>query len=318
MDASTSREIIEILRNVAVNQHITVVTVIHQPRYEIFALFHKVMLLGKGGRVVYCGPSIKAVEYFESIGFKSLPNANPADYIMDVISGNIEREGDPDFKVEDLFTMWEDHRHLYEEDSTLLSPSSATSPIIEREDADSVENSELSGPTSVDCSYEVFKKENDNRKISYFTQFMMCLKRCLFQLTRDTSGFVLDVGLVYLAGLSIGVIFYESRYIGPPATEVIDQCPEVMRYKCSLPVNDPIMTMASILGLGLALCGLMSSLSNFGDEITVFIREYESNISPMMYFLAKNLIQIPIIMITPAIFISIFYIISNPQGEVWQ
>ncbi|EFC36770.1 predicted protein [Naegleria gruberi] len=318
LDASTSREIIEILRNVAVNQHITVVTVIHQPRYEIFAMFHKVMLLGKGGRVVYCGPSIKAVEYFESIGFKSLPNANPADYIMDVISGNIEREGDPDFKVEDLFTMWEDHRHLYEEDSALLSPSSATSPIIEREDADSVENSELSGPTSVDCSYEVFKKENDNRKISYFTQFMMCLKRCLFQLTRDTSGFVLDVGLVYLAGLSIGVIFYESRYIGPPATEVIDQCPEVMRYKCSLPVNDPIMTMASILGLGLALCGLMSSLSNFGDEITVFIREYESNISPMMYFLAKNLIQIPIIMITPAIFISIFYIISNPQGEVWQ
>lgn len=32
---------------------LTVVSVIHQPRYEIFQMFDEVLLLGKGGRTVY-------------------------------------------------------------------------------------------------------------------------------------------------------------------------------------------------------------------------------------------------------------------------
>jgi hypothetical protein len=35
----------------------TVITVIHQPRYSIFKLFDEVLLLGVGGKTVYQGPS---------------------------------------------------------------------------------------------------------------------------------------------------------------------------------------------------------------------------------------------------------------------
>ena len=37
-----------------------IVTVIHQPRYSVFSLFHEVLLLGKAGRTVFqvrCCPS---------------------------------------------------------------------------------------------------------------------------------------------------------------------------------------------------------------------------------------------------------------------
>ncbi len=30
-----------------------IVTVIHQPRYSVFSLFHEVLLLGKAGRTVF-------------------------------------------------------------------------------------------------------------------------------------------------------------------------------------------------------------------------------------------------------------------------
>ena len=262
VDSSTSKEIIEILKSIAVNQHLTIVTVIHQPRYEIFTMFHKVMLLGKGGRIVYFGPSVKAMDYFESLGFKPQPNVNPADFMLDIISGNVTKEEQEDsfFDPELLFDMWEERAHLWsgelnsdettELDSSPLKKSLTnvvefeesknnevvdhplnSSNISHQEEEEFLHEASLSPPRRknsimIDCSYTALQKEHNSRHVSYLSQFMMCLKRCLFQSTREIKSFVLDCFLVYIAGLAIGVIFYDTRYIGPPLTEIIEQCPE--------------------------------------------------------------------------------------------
>jgi ABC-type multidrug transport system ATPase subunit len=109
LDSSTSQEVCDSLRKVA-EKGLTVVAVIHQPRYEIFRMFHDVLLLGKGGRTVYLGPSEEALPYFENLGFKCPQHTNPADFFMDVISGLVHREGDPAFKPEDLFRFWEEDK----------------------------------------------------------------------------------------------------------------------------------------------------------------------------------------------------------------
>ena len=36
----------------------------HQPRYSIFEMFDNVLLLGLGGRTVYCGAATNALAYF--------------------------------------------------------------------------------------------------------------------------------------------------------------------------------------------------------------------------------------------------------------
>jgi hypothetical protein len=41
-------------------------------------MFDDVMLLGKGGRLVFLGPSTLALPYFQQIGFDLPPNENPA------------------------------------------------------------------------------------------------------------------------------------------------------------------------------------------------------------------------------------------------
>merc|ERR1719188_2847094 len=47
----------------------TIVMVIHQPRYSLFTLVDDVLLLGAGGRTAYIGPTSGAKAYFEQLGF---------------------------------------------------------------------------------------------------------------------------------------------------------------------------------------------------------------------------------------------------------
>lgn len=52
----------------------------------------KLLLLGKGGKTVYIGPTNEAVKYFASQGFDCPPLNNPADFFMEVISGYVLKE----------------------------------------------------------------------------------------------------------------------------------------------------------------------------------------------------------------------------------
>jgi ABC-type multidrug transport system ATPase subunit len=65
----------------------TVITVIHQPSYQIFRMFDNLMLLHKG-KLVYYGLSENAKEYFENYGCEFPKDLNPVDMIMDFIKAN--------------------------------------------------------------------------------------------------------------------------------------------------------------------------------------------------------------------------------------
>ena len=68
--------------------NITVVLVLHQPRYEIFAQFDDIVLLGAGGRTVYAGPVPGALPYMaRRFGAEPAPRTNPADFLLDMASG---------------------------------------------------------------------------------------------------------------------------------------------------------------------------------------------------------------------------------------
>lgn len=109
LDASTALEIIRsVKRLTAIGM--TVVMVVHQPRYSLFTLFDNVLLLGMGGRTVYLGESVGALPYFRDLGFKMPEHENPADWFMDVISGKVENAGEPSLKSGRLAQKWLEKR----------------------------------------------------------------------------------------------------------------------------------------------------------------------------------------------------------------
>ena len=89
---------------------ITVIAVIHQPKYSIFEMFDQLLLLGTGGETVFCGPVTCVKDYFDFLHFKMYEaNANLADFIIDVCAGIIPRENDPSYLPSDLPKLWERH-----------------------------------------------------------------------------------------------------------------------------------------------------------------------------------------------------------------
>lgn len=49
-------------------------------------MFDKVLLLGKGGKTVYFGPTRDVEPYFEKLGYPTPSKVNPPDFYMDGIN----------------------------------------------------------------------------------------------------------------------------------------------------------------------------------------------------------------------------------------
>ena len=85
LDSTSASSIMSILKAVSC-LGITIVTIIHQPRHEIFEALDSILLFG-AGRVIYSGKEAEAQAYFEDCGFNFPQGYNPADAIMDIIAG---------------------------------------------------------------------------------------------------------------------------------------------------------------------------------------------------------------------------------------
>jgi ABC-type multidrug transport system ATPase subunit len=90
LDSRAAEIVIQVIKKIALTGRTVIVTV-HQPSYELFAVFDRLLLLKRGGFVVYHGDlgpqSSSLINYFHSIpGVKKIRRgANPADYMLDVL-----------------------------------------------------------------------------------------------------------------------------------------------------------------------------------------------------------------------------------------
>ncbi|KAJ0755524.1 putative ABC-type xenobiotic transporter [Helianthus annuus] len=91
LDARAAAIVMRTVRN-TVDTGRTVVCTIHQPSIDIFEAFDELLLMKRGGQVIYAGPlgrnSKKVVEYFEEIpGVPKIPEKyNPATWMLEVSS----------------------------------------------------------------------------------------------------------------------------------------------------------------------------------------------------------------------------------------
>ena len=72
---------------------VTTAAVIHQPSYQVFAMFDDVLLLCKGGSTVYAGSVADVQGYVESLGYALPSKQNPADFYMDITAGMVPLPG---------------------------------------------------------------------------------------------------------------------------------------------------------------------------------------------------------------------------------
>jgi len=293
LDSASSKEVCEVLQDIA-KSGITVITVIHQPRFEIFEMFEQLLLLGKGGKTSYLGPVKGVRKYFEGMGFVFPPQVNVADYLMDITAGNALPADNYN-----SFTLPYNPEQLQEKWKMLKGDSDL--PV--HENTHSLNNG---------------ANEFKNPSLSYFRQFWMCFLRSITQQIRGIMGILQDFFLVFICGLFLGLIYYNKTYVGPVESEISNQCPKALRSLCEMPLDDPVFTTASMMNLAMALTGVMASLKVFGKEKIVYARESQTGLSTFCYFWSKDISILPMNILAPWIFLVMYYTLLDPRAQLYE
>ncbi|GAU35769.1 hypothetical protein TSUD_61290 [Trifolium subterraneum] len=88
LDSASAFFVVQTLRNVARDGR-TVISSIHQPSSEVFALFDDLFLLSSG-ETVYFGEAKKAIEFFAEAGFPCPRKRNPSDHFLRCINSDFD------------------------------------------------------------------------------------------------------------------------------------------------------------------------------------------------------------------------------------
>eukprot|EP00795_Rhopilema_esculentum_P012948 gene12948-3707_t len=185
LDSTSSLTVLNALRKVAEKGRLTVACVIHQPRYEIFRMFHNILLLAPGGRTVYQGSVPDAETYFASLGFVIPEHANPADFYMDVIGG--ATGGNFSHDPEKLPHYWIEKRDSFGATSVKVAMAGSCG----------------------DCGKEF--RISDRPEPNMFSQFFSFLIREFILQFRQIKTVLLDTFLVLLAGGVLGSLYREVK-----------------------------------------------------------------------------------------------------------
>lgn len=97
LDGQAAFNIVRFLRKLADVGQAVLVT-IHQPSAQLFLQFDSLLLLAKGGKTVYfgdIGPNASTLkDYFARHNAPCPPEANPAEHMIDVVSGSLSKNKD--------------------------------------------------------------------------------------------------------------------------------------------------------------------------------------------------------------------------------
>ncbi|KAK7289806.1 hypothetical protein RIF29_03766 [Crotalaria pallida] len=132
LDARAAAIVMRTVRN-TVDTGRTVVCTIHQPSIEIFEAFDELLLMKRGGRVIYGGKigthSDRMIKYFQSIdGTSPIPSGyNPATWMLEVTTPAIEEKLHVDFA--EVYTKSEQFRGVEDSIKQYAQPPDGTKPL---------------------------------------------------------------------------------------------------------------------------------------------------------------------------------------------
>ncbi|XP_074320119.1 ABC transporter G family member 26 [Silene latifolia] len=94
LDSTSANRLVQILQGLAKAGR-TIITTIHQPSSRMFHMFDKILLISEGIPVYY-GKAREAMTYFSSLRFNPEIPMNPAEFLLDLATGQINDISIPD------------------------------------------------------------------------------------------------------------------------------------------------------------------------------------------------------------------------------
>ncbi|XP_041364342.1 broad substrate specificity ATP-binding cassette transporter ABCG2-like [Gigantopelta aegis] len=198
LDASTASSVMLLLKRMG-DKGQTIVFSIHQPRYSIFKLFDNLMLLS-AGETVYFGSAHKALEHFHSIGYICEEHNNPADFFLDVVTGDALTLADADTNT--IHTEGLDDSLQKKLVNDFLSSESNTKLMTEANDIHAQYRKQFESGTLV-------KRPPVLYATSFLTQLRLVSARTLINLIRNPQTSIFQMLVMIIFALIVGTIYFD-------------------------------------------------------------------------------------------------------------
>lgn len=300
LDATSAATIMRLLKAIS-RLGVTTIAIIHQPREQIFYGFDQLLLLAQG-RAVYSGPTEDVQAYFEHLGFAFPQRVNPADTLIDIVTGDGAQytlgAGKRETDVESLIHEW-----------NISGQFSAHQQHLSASIEGARRNRRLSNQSDYSTAEqeESLRRTMKNRGASWPAQVFYCWKRAMTQQVRNATSFFFEIGVGALAGVIIGLSAFAAGghlfqgIYHPPFTEL------------SSAVDYMSTPQIGLLG-GMAI-GLAASAPGFwvfGEEKMMYYRETASGHSRSAYYVGKLLSTIPRIALSSLHFTVFLGVLATP------
>lgn len=107
LDSTTAMVIIELFDRLAKDENTTIIMTVHQPSENMFNVFETVLLLARGGHVLYNGNTENTSSYLAELGYPVPENKNVADHMLDLTTQTLgEDENSATSRVNELISRW--------------------------------------------------------------------------------------------------------------------------------------------------------------------------------------------------------------------
>ncbi|KAE8905407.1 Protein white [Phytophthora fragariae] len=214
LDSCMARAVVEQLKHLAAKR--TVVTAIHQPSSEVYALFDRLYLLAEG-TTVFEGPACEAISHFASLGLPCPQFMNPADHFMEqlvVLERATDHEGLARVqRLKDAWAEQQQKRQTQQSSSHSVRKAKASTWTIKQTPP---------VPDTVDVVvYEVEGRDEDgledpeyvceNTRLPLWGQIEVLAHRNALRLARDPMAFRLQALQTLIFAFLLGLIYFQLQ-----------------------------------------------------------------------------------------------------------
>lgn len=218
LSATDAETCIKMLRFLCKRLGLTCLVVIHQPRVEVTELFDNLILLTSdpdkfGASTVYNGPMSDVVDYCSRAGYPVPERANPADWIMDVVTPGYKHvlvkrgQKEVDESVRDFVAFYLEKRAP--ELQTKVRKQIGSQGQHPRELAYSKWEHIQDYLTPEAAKLFPKRREGSVHGTPFGTQFLILLLVKLRLLLRDKKGLRMRMGMSIMQGLVVGLAFQD-------------------------------------------------------------------------------------------------------------
>ncbi|KAL7805768.1 P-loop containing nucleoside triphosphate hydrolase protein [Trichoderma gracile] len=126
LDAALSLEVCTYIKKITRKNNLITIASIHQPSSATFQQFDKLYLLS-GGVTCYFGRVTEATSYFSSIGYTIPPETNSADFFIDLINTDLDKNGDICRRTSHICQAWKSSANSRDLDTAIQKTMEGTS-----------------------------------------------------------------------------------------------------------------------------------------------------------------------------------------------